>query len=89
MPLWTVQRADGDHDQVAAGMLAMEGGALLALSDDGLLVQAWPLDQWRTVRLAAAADAAPLGPGADANVADDFGDTVLVGLPGLAQGGRR
>lgn len=89
MPLWTVQWADGDDDQVDAEMLAMEGGVLVALSDDGLLVQAWAVDQWRTVRLVAAVEADPLALGAEATVGDGFGDNVLVGLPRLTQGGRR
>ena len=35
MPVWTVQSADGEDKQVRAGLLATEGGTLVALDDEG------------------------------------------------------
>ena len=83
MALWMVQRADGDHDQVDGGMLAMEGGAFLAFSDDGHFVRAGALEQWRTVRLVANADADPTLLGADAMLGSHSGANALVGQPRL------
>jgi hypothetical protein len=48
MSMWTVGRADGVDEQVEADMLATESGALVALTDDGLLLRAWAPGQWRT-----------------------------------------
>jgi hypothetical protein len=77
MPQWTVQMAGGDDERVDAGMLAMEGGALVALSEEGLVVGAWAPDQWRRVRLVAGAQAHPAGRDADVQLEDN----VVVGLP--------
>ena len=48
MSMWTVGRADGVDEEIEADMLATESGALVALSDDGLLLRAWAPGQWRT-----------------------------------------
>ncbi len=50
MPAWTVQIAGDDDERVEAGMLATEGGTLIAFSEEGLLVRAWAPGQWQTVR---------------------------------------
>ena len=50
MPAWTVQLAEDANERVEAGMLATEGGALIAFSEEGLLLRAWAPGQWRAVR---------------------------------------
>jgi len=74
MPIWTVQGTDGGDEQVEAGLLATESGALVALSEDGLLTRAWAPGQWRTVRQVS-------GVGTRAPGRADDEDPVLVGLP--------
>jgi hypothetical protein len=87
MPQWTVQITDGEDERVEAGMLAMEGGALVALSDDGLVIGAWAPDQWRRVRLLAGLEAHPAGRDVATDVPTDaltevqLEDNVVVGLP--------
>ncbi|MBB3083081.1 hypothetical protein [Geodermatophilus sabuli] len=61
MPVWTVQTTNGDDERVEAGLLATEGGALVALSEEGLMVRAWAPGQWRTVRHVGGAGAATSG----------------------------
>jgi len=73
MPVWTVQVAGVEDEIVEAGLVATEGGALVALSEDGLMVRAWAPGQWRTVRYMCGADADP------ADQAQDQ-DDALVGL---------
>ena len=75
MPVWAVQIAGGEQEQVEAGLLATEAGALVALSEAGLLLRAWAPGQWRTVRYVDDAGLCPPDP-----VGGDRG--VLVGLPG-------
>jgi hypothetical protein len=80
MPLWTVQTVDGQEHQAEAGMLVTEGGSLLALSEDGLLMHAWAPGHWRAVQLVNGVQAQP----ADREVSearDDSRDNVLIGLP--------
>ena len=72
MPVWNVQTDDGADERVEAGLLATEGGSLVALSDEGLMIRAWAPGCWRTAQHVAAADERPAGSGRDA---------VLVGLP--------
>jgi len=72
MPVWTVQTDSGD-ERVEAGLLATEGGALVALSEDGVMTRAWAPGHWRTARHVAGADA----PSGDANRRDP----VVAGLP--------
>ncbi len=74
MPIWTVQAADGEDEKIEAGLLATESGALVALSEDGLLTRAWGPGQWRTVRQVTGVDAHP------ANQSEEK-DKPLVGLP--------
>ncbi|MGR6963316.1 hypothetical protein ACU610_02495 [Geodermatophilus sp. URMC 61] len=50
MPAWTVQVAEDQDEQVEAGILVTEGGALIAFSEEGLVLRAWAPGQWRTVR---------------------------------------
>ena len=76
MPTWTVQITDGGDETIEAGLLATESGALIALSEDGLLTRAWAPGQWRTVRQVTGGDAHP------ARQFDDE-DQLLVGLPRL------
>ena len=61
MPIWTVGRADGMDEQVEADMLATESGALVALSEDGLLLRAWAAGQWRTAGRVTGVAAHPAG----------------------------
>ncbi len=73
MPIWTVQVTDGEDETVEAELLATEGGALVALSEDGLLMRAWAPGQWRTVRQVTGVDAHP--------ASQSMPDQVLIGLP--------
>ena len=50
MPAWTVQITEDADERVEAGMLATDGGALIAFSEEGLVLRAWAPGQWRTVR---------------------------------------
>jgi hypothetical protein len=50
MPVWKVQVEGGDDEQVEAGMLLLESGALVAFSAESLVVRAWAPGQWRTVQ---------------------------------------
>ena len=59
MPIWTVRAADGEDEKIEAGLLATDSGALVALSEDGLLTRAWGPGQWRTVRQVTGVDADP------------------------------
>ena len=70
--VWLVQAADGTEERIEAGMLATEGGALVALSLEGVLTRAWAPGSWQTVRLLSGMEAHPAGKG-------DVGD-VVVGL---------
>ena len=57
MPAWTVQVAEDRDERVEAGMLATESGALIAFSEEGLVLRAWAPGQWRSVRHLEAAPA--------------------------------
>ncbi len=74
MPIWTVQITDGEDERIEAGLLATQGGALVALSEDGLLTRAWAPGQWRTVRQVTGVDAHP------ASQSNEQGK-LLIGLP--------
>ncbi len=74
MPIWTVQITDGEDEKIEAGLLATEGGALVALSEDGLLTRAWAPGQWRTVRQVTGVDAHPASQSNET-------DKLLIGLP--------
>ena len=75
MPIWTVQVTAGEDEEMEAGLLATESGALVALSDEGLLTRAWAPGQWRTVRqVADAGGHRPMG-------RLDQEDALLIGLP--------
>jgi hypothetical protein len=50
MPMWTVQGAGGADETVEAELMTTDGGALVALSDEGVLLRAWAPGQWRTVQ---------------------------------------
>lgn len=56
MPAWTVQVAEDQDERVEAEVLATEAGALIAFSEEGLVLRAWAPGQWRTVRHLEAAD---------------------------------
>jgi hypothetical protein len=72
--MWTVGRADGVDEQIEADMLATESGALVALSEDGLLLRAWAPGQWRTVGHVTGVAAHPAGKSAARG-------PVVVGIP--------
>ncbi len=74
MPVWTVQVAGGEDEQVEAGVLATEGGALVALSEEGLMLRAWAPGQWQTVRHVHGVIPNPAGTA-------NGKDTILIGLP--------
>jgi hypothetical protein len=76
MPVWTVEVAGGGSETVEAGLVGTEFGALVALSDDGLVLCAWAPGQWKAVRLLEDAAPRPTIPRPAGNA-----DTVLVGLP--------
>ena len=40
--------AGGEDEVVDAGMLVTDGGALVAFTEDGLMVRAWAPGEWRT-----------------------------------------
>ena len=75
MPVWTVQVLGDEDERVEAGMLVCESGALVALSEECLVVRAWAPGQWRTVRHIKEADRHP-------EAAPSGHESVLVGLPG-------
>ena len=81
MPLWTVQLTDGEDEEVEAGLLATEGGALVALSDDGLMVRAWAPGRWQTVRQVTGADAHPAGRDRGKAGHRQGRDAILIDLP--------
>ena len=66
--VWLVQAADGAEERIEAGMLATEGGALVALSLEGVLTRAWAPGRWQTVRLLSGMEAHPAGKGNDSDV---------------------
>ena len=74
MSIWTVGGADGVDEQIEADMLTTESGALVALSDDGLLLRAWAPGQWRTAGHVNGVAAHPSGKSAPSG-------PVVVGLP--------
>ena len=74
MPIWTVQITDSEDEKIEAGLLSTEGGALVALSEDGLLTRAWAPGQWRTVRQVTGVDAHPASQ-------SNGKDKILLGLP--------
>src|SRR5947209_20525151 len=59
MPIWTVQVVDGEDERVDADLLGTDGGALVALSEEGLMLRAWAAGHWQTVRLLTGPDAHP------------------------------
>ncbi len=76
MCIWTVQTADGEDERIEAGLLATEGGALVAMSEEGLLMRAWAPGQWRTVRHVTDANAATTGPVIAAELMFQLGSSV-------------
>lgn len=74
MPVWSVEIAGGNDEVVEAGLLATEGGALVALSPEGLVVRAWAPGRWEGVRCLVGFESA------EPNVADDV-EPVVFGLP--------
>ena len=74
MSTWTVSRADGVDEQIEADTLAMESGAVIALSEDGLMPRAWAPGQWRTVGHLTGVAAHPAGKSTAKG-------PVVVGLP--------
>ena len=76
MPVWSVQVAGGD-ETIEAGLLATEGGALVALSPEGLVVRAWAPGHWEGVTcLVGLEDLEASEP----NVCDEV-EPVVFGLP--------
>jgi len=61
--VWLILMADGTEARIEAGMLAIEGGALVALSLEGVLTRAWAPGGWQTVRLLSGVEAHPAGKG--------------------------
>jgi hypothetical protein len=59
MQMWTVQTASGEEERVEAELLAAEGGALIAFSEQALMVRAWAPGQWLTVRHITGTEAHP------------------------------
>lgn len=74
MPVWSVEIAGGNDEVVEAGLLATEGGALVALSPEGLVVRAWAPGHWETVRCLVGLEVS------EPNVTDDV-EPVVFGLP--------
>jgi hypothetical protein len=74
MHVWTVQLAGGEEDRVEAALLAADGGALIALSEEGIVVRAWAPGHWRTAEVVSGVDAHPAGKA-------NRKEPVLVSLP--------
>jgi hypothetical protein len=74
MPIWTVQSSGGQDERVEAGMLATEAGALVALSEEGILVRAWAPGHWSSVRHLGGTEVPRVGEPSER-------DDVLIGLP--------
>ncbi len=74
MHMWTVQTAGGAEERVEAALLATDGGALIVLSEEGLILRAWAPGQWRTVRHVTGVEAHPAGK-------SNGKDNVVIGLP--------
>ncbi|MFW3170835.1 hypothetical protein [Geodermatophilus sp. CPCC 206100] len=74
MPIWTVEVTGGRDERVEAGLLATEAGALVAISEEGVMVRAWAPGHWSTVRHLGGTDGYRLD---GARERDD----VLIGLP--------
>lgn len=74
MPVWTVRMPGGEDERIEAEMLLLESGALMALSEESLVVRAWAPGVWQTVRQIT---------GAEANQAGERSGkaNALVGLP--------
>ena len=66
--VWLVQAADGAEERIEVGMLGTEGGALVALSMEGVLTRAGARGSWQTVRLLSGMEAHPAGKGDDSDV---------------------
>ncbi len=71
MPVWTVGIAGEADETVEAGLLTTEGGALVALSPEGLVMRAWAPGRWDTVRCVA---------GLAEELEED--EPILFGVPG-------
>ena len=65
--VWLIQTADGMEERIEAGMLTIEGGALVALSLEGVLTRAWARGVWQLVRLLCGVVALPAGKGHPSN----------------------
>jgi hypothetical protein len=76
MPTWTIHTADGENEKIEAELLATDGGALVALSEEGLLLSAWAPGQWRRVRHVTGVAAHPAG-----RAMDERGVLIGVGSP--------
>src|SRR3954465_13570758 len=89
MPVWTVQISGGENEQVEAWALATEAGALVALGEDGLLVQARRPGQGRTGPPRRPAGASPRRRARGATPVEGRGTSggVLVGVPWWGRGG--
>ena len=74
MPTWTVRITEGRDEVVEADLLTTEGGSLVALSEEGLLLRAWAPGQWRTVGHLTGGDPCPAG-------TPERDREVVVGLP--------
>jgi hypothetical protein len=66
--VWLVRAADGTEERIEAGMMATEGGALVALSVEGDLTRAWAPGHWQAVRLLSGVEAHPAGKGNESGV---------------------
>ena len=66
--VWLVQAADGAEERIEAGVLGTEGGALVALSTEGVPTRAWAPGSWQTVRLLSGMEAHLAGEGSDGDV---------------------
>lgn len=69
MPVWAVQIEGCEDETVEAGLLTTEGGALVALSPEGLIVRAWGPGRWDGVRVVAGLES------------EHDEETVLFGVP--------
>ncbi len=72
MSVWTVRMPSGEDERIEAAIILLESGALMALSEESLIVRAWAPGEWRTVRHIDGADVQP---------ADKEHGNFLVGIP--------
>jgi hypothetical protein len=81
MPIWTVSTTQHDDERIEADLLTTEGGALVALSEEGILLRAWAPGEWRTVGHITGVEAHPAGKSQPNGGRSQQNGSVVIGLP--------